>query len=279
MKNKKRLLMLLPIFFLTSCGGYSVSYLVKGSTYNSPVFKENYYTHWDDEFKGLTPNKHNVSTLYDFSNLFYLDSSVFGRYNTSSDYAKDYKMNNRDEMFNYGVQSKLFDGQMVCGAQNDRPDLAYQLARIQLDTNGCSIRFSKESDELDYFAMQFKATTDNTVKEVYKVNSDQLAKEDKDMYHNSVLNINLSLYTKSDNGIVNNEFSFTVNMDNKITNNGSGYKFVAFDLKQYNLSRLIGVSFTYTYDDELINWNKTKGVDIDYAMFLYEIFLPNTSWH
>ena len=276
MRNKK-LLSLLPVFFLTSCG-YSLSYLVKGSTYNSTVFQENYYQHWDDEFK--SPQhviSHDVS-YFSFADLFKLDPIVLDKYESSSDYASDYKMNNVDEMFNYGVQSKLFDGQMVCGAQNGRPELAYQLARVQTDTNGFSIRFSKESDELSYFAMQFKATTDNTV-ECYKVGSEELAHGDTDMYHNSTVHINLSLYTKDDTGINSNEFKFTVNIDNNRTNNGSAYTFVAFDLKEYNLSRLVGLSITYTVEDELIEWNKLKGIDIDYALFLYEMFLPYTTWH
>lgn len=277
--HKKKLLLLAPVFFLTSCGGYSLNYLVKGNTYNSGVFKENYYTHWDDEFKNLTPNKHNVDTLFSFADLFKLDAKVFDKYQSSSDYANDYKMNNIDEMFNYGVQSKLFDGQMVCGAQNGRPELAYQLARVQTSESGFSIRFSKESDELTYFAMQFKASTDNTVKEVYKVNSDQLAKNDTDMYHNSYVHMMLSLYVKSDTGIVNHEFDFDVNIDNNHTNNGGYYTFIAFDLKEYNLSRLVGLSLTYTVEDELVSWNKTKGIDIDYALFLYEMFLPYTTWH
>ena len=277
--HKKRLLLLLPAFFLTSCGGYSLSYLVKGNTYNSSVFQENYYTHWDDEFKNLETSSSRDVETFAFADLFKIDPITLDKYPTPSDYAADYKMNNVDDMFNYGVQSKLFDGQMVCGAQNGRPELAYQLARVQTEKDGFSVRFAKESDELSYFAMQFKASTDNTA-EVYKVNSDELAKSDTDMYHNSSVDITISLYTKADDSINKNDFNFHVDIDNNRTNNGSAYTFVAFDLKEYHLSRLIGLSITYTFEDELINWNKTKGIDnIDYALFLYEMFLPHTNWH
>ena len=71
--HKKKLLLLIPVFFLTSCGGYSLSYLVKGSTYNSPVFKENYYTHWDDEFKNLEASSSHEVTTFAFADLFKID--------------------------------------------------------------------------------------------------------------------------------------------------------------------------------------------------------------
>ena len=276
--SKKRLLLLIPVFFLTSCGGYSTSYLVNGEAYNSPIFQENYYTHWDDEFKDAVKVSKAVDVLH-FDELFKIDAQVFEKYSNAREYGKDYRMNSVNEMFNYGVQSKLFDGQMVCGAQDGHPEKAYQLARVQINTDGFSMRFSKESDDLKYFAFQYKATTDNTVQRVYKVGTDELAKIDADMYHNSTVNLSISLYTKTDDGIVNNEFTFSEVFEAKTTNRGDYYKFTAFDLRSYNLSRLIGISVKYTFDDELINWNKEKGVDIDYALFLYEMFIPHTSWH
>lgn len=275
----KKFLVLLPLIFLTSCG-YSLSYLVKGNTYSSSVFKENYYSHWDDELKhARSEESHNIANpVTSFNDAFKVDPSLYDKYLSSSDYAKDYKMNNIDEMFNYGVQSKLFDGQMVCGAQDGHPERAYSLARIQTAEEGFSIRFNKESDELNYFAVQLKATTDNTV-DVYKVGSDEKAQGDRDQYHNSLLHLNVGLYVKDDSSIVRHNFYLDVNIDNNRTNNGSAYFFVAFDLKEYNLSRLVGISFNYTAEDELINWNKQKGIDVDYALFLYEVFLPYTSWH
>ena len=271
-KHKKYLL-LLPIVGLTSCG-YSLDYIVEGNKYNSPVFSENYYRHWDNELKnakhGQTINVENNITH--FSDLFKLDASVYDKYSTADDYGDEYKMNLVDDMFNYGYQSKLFDGQVQCLGY-------YQLARVQIDDKGFSMRFSKEGNGLDYFAMQFKATTDNTAM-CYKLNTDELAERDADMFHNSVVTLTISLYTKNDsNEIVKNDFVVEVDFDNNTTNYGSHYKFLAFSLKEYNLSRLVGLSFTYTVEDELINWNKTKGVDIDYSLMLYEVFLPYTNWH
>ena len=271
-KNKKYFL-LLPLIALTSCG-YSLDYIVEGNKYNSPVFSENYYRHWDDELKnakqGLSVDVENNITT--FSDLFKIDASVYDKYKTADDYGEDYKMNLVDDMFNYGYQSKLFDGQVQCLGY-------YQLARVQIDGDGFSMRFSKEGNNLDYFAMQFKATTDNTAK-CYILDSDELATRDADMFHNSTVNLTVSLYTKNDdNNIMRNNFNTSINFDNNTTNYGSHYKFLAFSLKDYNLSRLVGVSFTYTIEDELVNWNKQKGLDIDYSLMLYELFLPYTNWH
>ena len=56
--------------------------------------------------------------------------------------------------------------------------------------------------------------------------------------------------------------------------------FDTMDLEEYSLSRLVGFSVTFDIlSDDLIEWNETKGVDIDYALFLYEVFFPYTYWH
>ena len=271
-KNNKYLL-LLPLVALTSCG-YSLDYIVEGNKYNSSIFAENYYSHWDQELKNARQGESRTITnhITSFGDLFKIDADVLGKYSTADDYGEEYKMNLVDDMFNYGYQSKLFDGQVQCLGY-------YQLARVQIDEQGFSMRFSKEGNNLDYFAMQFKATTDNTASS-YKVNSDELAKNDAEMFHNSTLNLTVSLYTKNDdNNIIKNDFVTEIVFDNNTTNQGNHYKFLAFSLKDYNLSRLVGMSFTYTVDDELINWNKQKGIDIDYSLMLYEVFLPYTSWH
>lgn len=281
MKTKK-LLTLLPIIFLTSCG-FNSSYLVEGNKYNSPVFKENYYTHWDNELKNAKEGlKQEVEAIEKFSELYKIDPSVLEdlstlkqKYSFADDYAEDYKMNKVDDSFNYGYQSKLFDGQVQCLKY-------YQLARVQIYDSGFSMRFSKESDGLSYFAMQFKATTDNTV-DCYPVGSDVISpvgedKHDEKLYHRSTIKLNVSVYTKDGHDIVKNTFSSE--LVNNATNKGDYYIFYAFDLKDYNLSRCVGLSVDYELiEDELVEHNKNKGIDIDYSLMLYEMFLPYTTWH
>ena len=294
MNKFKKYFLLLPLVAITSCG-YSVNNLVPGNKYNSPVFQENYYQHWDAELRNAKKEDVKDVTLRaitKFSELETIDPnfSLPGAPSNAEEYGVEYKMNSLDDSFRYGYQSKLFDGQMVCGAQDGHMEYAYQLGRVQTDSNGFSIRFSKESSALNYFALQFKASTDNT-KKCYKVNSEEMATSDQDLFHNSYINLTITLYVKTSKGIVGHPYLASVDFDNKTTNDGHHYKFLAFDLQTEKLSRLIGVSVEYTVTDELISWNKymddthegepdyKKVGNIDYALFLYEMFFPYTSWN
>lgn len=280
MKQFKKYLLLLPLVALTSCG-YALDYIVKGNTYNSPVFKENYYTNKDVSLNNAKDGEiievNNFIT--DINDISSVDSNFADKTISSEEYGQKYKMNLVDNLFNYGVQSKLFDGQMVCGAQNGHPELAYQLARVQTNPDGFAIRFSKESSELDYFVLQFKATTDRPTP-TYKLNSYDEAVYDRDIFHDSIVHLNINLYTKDNDGIKKNTFKSTIEIGNNKTNNGSFYIFYAFSFKTINisLSRVVGFGLDFTYEDDLVEWNKNQGVNLDYALMLYEMFLPNTTW-
>ena len=272
----------MPAMFLCSCG-FNSTYLVEGNRYNSPVFAENYYTYWDEELKNAAPGlTKDVEAIEDFNHLYTIDQNVIEdlstlkqKYMFADDYAEDYKMNDVDELFNYGYQSKLFDGQVQCLGY-------YQLARVQIYESGFSMRFSKESSELSYFAMQFKATTDNTVS-CYPIDSDVISdasdmNHDVKLFHSSTIKLNVGIYTKDGNDIKKNTFSSIVVNEN--TNRGSSYIFHAFDLKEYNLSRCVGLSVEYEIvEDKLVSQNKEKGINLDYSLMLYEMFLPYTSWN
>ena len=289
MNKFKKYFLLLPIVVVTACGT-SIDYLVPGNKYNSPVFTENYYTHWDAELKNARKVEEKVMTdnsITKFSDLDKVDPNAATgiiHYSSANEYGADYKMNAVDDSFNYGYQSKLFDGQMVCGAQNYHPEWAYQLGRIQTNQNGFSVRFAKESDELHYFAMQFKASTNNQI-DCYPVGSEVISyasdpDHDSKIRHNSEVQLTVTIYVKTNKGIVGHPYRSLIKFDENNTNNGSYYVFYAFSLEDENLSRAVGVSFTFTVDDKLINHNHERGIDnIDYALFLYEMFLPYTYWH
>lgn len=276
----KKVLLFLPLIGLTSCG-YSLSYLVEGNKYNSPIFKENYYTHWDNNYKnakiGIEKTLDSDHFITSFNDLWKYDARMISKPDIYDvyEYGKEYKMIGVDKQFNYGYQSKLFDGQVVCGGY-------YQLSRIQIDGNGFSGSFEKESNELSYFALQFKSTTDSKQEclAVNETGTPYVHSNETSLYHSSTITLNIGIYTKNNkNELVKN--SYTAVIENSGTNNGSRYIFFAFDLKEDSLSRMIGFSITYTVDDELINWNKNHGgpETLDYALFLYEMFLPYTSWN
>ena len=308
-KNKFKYLMLLPLTAIVSCG-YSTSYLVEGNKYVSAVFTENYYTHWDSELKSatkkdvvdVTSSKVTAEVNYGYDaathkleGLQAIDPNFYQEAPDIDEYGEDFKMNAVDDSFNYGYQSKLFDGQMVCGGQNGRPELAYQYGRVQIQEEGFSARFSKESGDLHYFAMNFKASTDNSL-ECYLTDDLTEVKarhSDSDLFHESKIELTITLYTKTLNGIEAHPFVTEIDLAGQVkqgvdyyykTNNGHVYTFLAFDLEEYNLSRCVGVSVQFEIlEDELLRINNElpgrESVNMTYALFLYEIFLPYTSWN
>lgn len=304
MLKRFKYLILLPLVGIVSCG-YSSSYLVEGNKYISSKFSENYYTHWDQELKDAHFNEAidiNNEVLISGINYSYfgdniinglgeIDPNYFEKDPSLDEFGSEFKMSDIDESFKYGYQSKLFDGQLVCGGQNDHPEYAYQLGRVQINENGFSVRFSKESNSLHYFALNLKASTDNT-KKCYPVNGTTLAKTDTQLFHNSKIELTVTLFNKTFNGIEAYPFVFNVEFFDNRTNDGHYYTFIAFDLEDYNLSRLVGVSLEFTVlEDALIAFNEgktyieggeEKNVDLtvkDYALFLYEFFFPYTSWN
>lgn len=276
MKRSNKYLLFIPLVFLTACGAYR-DYLVPGNQYNSPVFTENYYTHWDSELKNarkVDAKDVTSDSITKFGDLGLIDPNIDAgivQYSDAEQYGLDYKMNNLDDSFNYGYQSKLFDGRVICGG-------LYQLSRVQTLDKGFSIRFAKESDDLHYFAMQFKATTDNP-SGCYIEDSENHPTRDSDLFHDSTIELTIIIYVRNNNSIEGHPYVATIDFDNNRTNNGAAYIFYAFSLEEEELSRAIGVSVEYTYQDGLIDWNKGKGIDMNYALFLYEMFLPYTYWH
>lgn len=278
--SPKRFLTLLPLVFITSCG-YSLSYVVKGNQYNSPIFNNNFYRVWNSELKNASVQSERTLASNEFITKFsdlkeYDPYMALEPYDTADDFGKDHRLINYDNSFNYGVQSKLFDGQVQCLQM-------YQLSRVQVDSNGFSVRFTKEGHNIKYLAMQFKTTTDNTV-ECFNLNEDKEHNEphkqaDTALYHSSTLTLTTTLYVKDDSNKINAK-KYTSEIINDRTNNGGAYIFYAFSLKDEDVDRLVGFSITYTVDDELINHNHNQGIDnISYAIFLYEVFLPYSTWN
>ena len=286
--------MLLMLPALSSCGGFSLDYIVKGNKYISANFDENYYEHWDSELKNAshirTITESDTTFIERFTDVGLIDEKLLveNPYADVEEYGADYCLNRTNQIFNYGVQSKLFDGISYCRSR-------FQRVRVQSRSSGFSVRLSKESDELKYFAVHFKATTNNQIG-CYKVGTDVMGQTDGDLFHTSWFDLTVSLYCKNNkNQIVAYDFKKNVKFIGT-TNNGAeeNYKFFAFKTEEIGktdsdegltISRVVGFSITFDKDnlyDDLIEWNIEKGVDIDkddYALFIYEVFMPYTYWH
>lgn len=270
----KRMFLLLPVIAVTSCG-YSLSYLVEGNKYNSPIFTENYYQVWDANLKNATEKsfKDDLPFITSFKDIYQIDQATTAK--NITEYGEKYKMNNVDSMFNYGVQSKLFDGIIECDG------VGYQLLRVQADSEGFSVRFSKESSELSYLALQFKSTTNNQRPCLVKPETGEpYLHDDSDMFHESTITLYTSIYCKNDKNEIE-KYTYKSVIVNANTNNGHSYIFYGLNLREEHLTRVIGYSVNYEFNDEtIISWTKEHGgPDIEYAMFIYELFLPYTTWH
>ena len=295
-KSLSKLLILVPIFSLTACG-YSLREIYDGNAYNSGVFAENYYRDWDEAIKEgsnkvtvkedirLEKEKHHVFTSYKDSNFQYCeknydsyvyDDQILLEEGDTPAYGDQKKLSSIDDSFKYGYVSKLFDGNMFCNGR-------YQLARVQIDEGGFGKLLNKELSQFDFFAMNFKASLDYTYRSFFKTESK--------------IDLHIGFYLKSgDDSYTLKTVSYVI--DNVPTNSTDGhdenhYTFFGFKLdKEYiDIERCCGISVTYDlldvtgrYRDEgsstvVMDFNELKSAGVDHALMIYEILLPNSTWH
>lgn len=289
---KKRLL-IAPLsafvaLLVTSCG-YGLKEVYKGNVYNSPVFEENYYRVWDSK---IDPNNKNnlinkeevieLDTTQDLVFTSYFDEADHTKYNenlllASSSAVKNYryssgeidnfdnprplygeahKLSNENDSFKYGVLSKLYDGQMFCEGD-------YQLSRVQIDESGFGTVFNNQGRDLDYFAVNFKASNDYT------------NPQNPAYAHRSIINFKVSFYVKNDNKY--DKFTYTYTLDNIKTNWPESqfiYTFFGFKINTNKIKNIQGYSIEYdVVYDELVN------AGLDHSLMLYEVLFPNSTWH
>ena len=146
------------------------------------------------------------------------------------------------------------------------------MSRVQVDEDGFATLFNKEIYTYDYFAMNFKCAAnfdDNT-----PIGS-----------HSSHIELTISFYIR--NGINFIEVPIVIDIDdiptNAVeTNSPRTYIFLAFDLhnssfRNIDFTRLCGYSISYEYiSDEVLDNNKDK--ESEYALMLYEVLFPNSTW-
>lgn len=321
MKFKRFKHLALPILLvtLTSCG-YGLREYYEGNVYISPIFAENYYRFWDKRIddkneKNQITGSHEylldeeldlVFTAYEDDNFALVDPSSA----SELDYAKDYSIYDKDaylgtgygqtkkisrieDSFKNGYVSKLFDGQMFCHGR-------YQEARVQIDEGGFGSIFKRESDNLDYFALSFKASYDYTRAGEYDFIDERKQDEHGNPIHcnnvpnnlNSGVTLKVSFYEKNDKGFEKHTFKYKIDMTtqtNPTESPGSSkcYIFFGFSFRNYELKRVNGFSISYDFDRTNKQDNPMRdlkdfdgnSITLDYSLMLYEAFLPNTTWH
>lgn len=289
MKIKSKFLILLPTLLLTGCG-YGLKEVYPGTVYNSPDYYQNFYREWD---KNVNYHKDNSKVENKEETVYQLDETndlVFTKFSDANflavqpdrdnysypydiyepldgklSYGQTFALSKNEQSFKYGYTSKLFNGQMFCNG-------TYEIARVQIDESGFGMEFSKEIEQYSYFALNFKASLD------YRKNGESTNIPS----HYSSVNLIVNFYCKTDNQKYH-RVPVQYQIDNIATNSpetlfGENYVFFGFSLENINIDRCVGVSIEYQLlSDEYKNAHPDE--EWTHCLLLYELFLPNSTWH
>lgn len=289
MKFKPKFLSLLPALLLTACG-YGLKEVYPGTVYNSVDYYQNFYREWDKNVnyhkdgskvenidgtpKELSSSENLVFTR--FSDLNFLEVQpdrdnysysydIYEPTDGKKSYGQTFALSKNEQSFKYGYVSKLFNGQMFCNG-------SYEIARVQIDENGFGMEFSKELDQYSYFALNFKASLDYR-KDGVSTNLPA---------HESSVRLFINFYCKTDNQKYH-RVPVYYDIEHIKTNAsetllGDNYTFFGFSLSGIGVERCVGISIEYELlNDEYINAHPDEGWT--HCLLLYELFLPNSTWH
>lgn len=293
-----KILSFVPFLVLTSCG-YGLKEVYDGLPYNSTVFEENYYSVWDktlnpDEKKyqvtetkaerELTDSDFVFTSVEDLNfkeceqswndYIYEEDVEIYDEDETRTMYGPDVKLSGIDNSFKYGITSKLFDGQLFCNGD-------YQHARMQIEPSntkreGFGIRFSKEmAAGAPYFMLNFKCS-------VVTENNYSLS------FGYSDVTLKIGFYIKNGNGLTYIPTSYRINeaptnSGDMPSNRNNSYVCFGFKLSEktgdglLNLDRLVGISFEYELNSCTVSL--PAGEEPLYAIMLYEMSFPHSSWN
>ncbi len=291
-KMPRNLIWFLPLIACLASCGYDLKEVYTQDAYNSPVFQNNYYTHYDSKIDPDNENnsirnvreveitsEHNVAETYDEAKANNIDVDMnkdieyvnadgsiktyhgleyIYDHDVKKDYGPNKKMNVVDSIFSYGYLSKLYDGQLFCNGY-------YQLARVQINERGFGVLYEKELINMDYIAISFKVSVDYTT-------------EISVPAHDSTFRLCLTFYQRDGSNFdaVKTYHTFENVISNQSdTFNRSNYVFYAFKLGALNLSRVCGYSLSY----ELIDDDYSNGTyQLDHSLMFYEVLFPNSTW-
>lgn len=280
-------MLLSPSLLLTACG-YGLKEIYKGSVYNSVDYYQNFYSDWDDavnyhsdkskvenldeDVYQLDKENDHVFTKFGEENFVY-NQSDYEKYSYSYDiyeppegqlsYGQTFALSKTEPSFKYGYVSKLFNGQMFCNGK-------YEIARVQINEGGFGMKFNKELDKYSYFALNFKASLD------YRRDG----KNTNIPGHNSKINLLINFYCKTDNQKLH-RIPVSYEIDEVKTNNPENhesYIFFGFALDNIKIDRCTGISIEYQLlSDDYKESHPSE--EWTHCLLLYELFLPNSTWH
>jgi len=284
MKTKylKFIPLLLSSLVITACG-YSLRELYSGDAYNDSNFAKNFYEVKESSFANVRESKKitlsedeifehfeddNFNTIVGKDKYAYEDEKIGIDIGNKQYLGSAIKMSSIDDTFNYGIISKLFDGQMFC-------DNNYQLSRVQINEKGFSFKTKKEGSNFNYFLLNLKGAVLFNDKEVsYETKESFIMKTE----------IKIKMYEKTNNGLSCVEFSSIINPRANNISFNTEYTCFGFSLKNHSLDRVVGFDISYSLIelDKISDGGILTPVSTDgylHSLFLYELSLPNSSWN
>ena len=257
MKNK--LVLLLSLFALTSCGS-KVNELGNVKLDHSATWNDNYYTYFDASLKKLPNtvvelNKETniVFTSYEDSNFALLEANK-DVWSYSKDFDEDvgYGPNMRLAQYNEAIKegfiSKLYDGQMFCHGY-------YEAARVQIkEEEGISASLKGSLKSADYLFLNFKSAHNFKA----GIHLDP---------HVVDITLTISFYTKD------KATSYSYLLSELPTNQGETYIFYGFSTKELDLSNVNAYSISYHIEKD--EYNESLETKLEHALLLYEFGFKN----
>ena len=268
MKKKIIISSILAMLFVTSCA-VSKNNAYLSDDFNSPIFKNNYYTLKEESITNNIKQTNNIE-LDKVNNLVFesydelkqlgaefdskvannevaYDTVIHSNYNTT--YGTENCLGKIDDSFNHGMLSKLADGLLFCDG------VTYQGVRVQIDQTGFVHEYEKKCVYADYFAMSFKAGSDYTSSLYTKTATYKIK-------------LNIKLYVEDNGKFIENICSYT--MDSVIRDK---YYLFGFDLTRNLAQNLKGIGISYDLLDT------TEDANLDQCLYLYETLFVNSSWY
>lgn len=285
---KKQALILLTLFpLLASCSKTSELYV--DYAYNSPDFMENYYTETRG-IKDLSIASYESKTMingldYTSSNsldgIRSEDNTENYKWSSPMDLNSEFGRNNNltkiDESFAYGYLSKLYDGRVRCEGK-------YQLSRVQLDKHGYATYFPKKLVNYKYFSFSLRGATD------YENSSANPSPLRGIVYVDINVNFYKHITNSSEYNVVNFVFKdvpipcdnggdtnlVTVYLANDFVDNGV----VSRAYYEPRIDDAVAMSFDFELKTtrEDLSDDASEEKDHHFAVMLYEILLPKSTW-
>lgn len=284
--KKQGLILLMLIPFLAGCS--KTNELYADYAYNSSDFMKNYYTE-QNGVRDLEIASQKENTL--IAGLGYTSTNSLNGireednpegypWSSPLDLNEEFGRNNNltkiDESFAYGYLSKLYDGRVRCEGK-------FQLSRVQLDKYGYATYFPKKLVNYKYFAFSLRGATD------YENSSTDPSPLRGTVY----IDANISFYRHIVNSTQYDVVTFKLLNIPIPCDNGGDTNLVTIYLADdmvidgvlnrnyyYDISDAVAMSFDYelkTTRDDLSDDSQVEK-NHHFAVMLYEVLLPKSSW-